>query len=119
MTRSAVTAGILLAIALLAAVVIAEDKRDEEGKPKSEPLRTYYRNIAAKYEFFSDAAREQPLKFVEKPVMKWANDDDWSGDVFVWMRGETPEVIGCVLTGPTEPKGRRIVFQEFHLLAEQ
>jgi len=119
MTRSAVAMGILLGIALLAPFVVAEDKPDEEGKQKSEPLRTYYGRTAAKYEFFSDAAREQPLKLVEKPVMKWANDDDWSGDVFVWTRGETPEVIGCVLTGPTEPKGRRIAFQEFHLLAEQ
>jgi hypothetical protein len=110
---------LMIVFALAAQFLAVEDPPAEEGKQKSEPLRTYYGKAAAKYEFFRDAAKEQPLKLVEKPVMKWANDDDWSGDVFVWMRDEIPEVIGCVLTGPTEPKGRRIAFQEFHLLAEQ
>src|SRR6266478_6625459 len=101
MARSAAMTGILLGIVLLAPVVIADDKPGEEGKQKSEPLRSYYAKSAAKYAFFRDAAKEQPLKLVEKPVMKWANDDDWSGDVFVWTRDEIPEVIGCVLSGPT------------------
>jgi hypothetical protein len=110
---------LMIVFALAAQFLAVEDPPAEEAKPKSEPLRTYYGKTAANYEFFRDNAKEQPLKLVEKPVMKWANDDDWSGDVFVWTREEVPEVIGCVLTGPTEPKGRRIAFQEFHLLAEQ
>jgi hypothetical protein len=51
---------------------------------------------------------------VKKPIMRWANDDDWSGDVFVWTHGGRPEVIGCILSGPGE---KRPVFHEFHLLA--
>jgi hypothetical protein len=120
MTRTVIVShAIFLAVVVVASIAIAEDKPDNEGKQKTEPLYAYYGEAAAKYEFARDAAREQPLKLVEKPVMKWATDDDWSGGVYVWMRDERPAVIGCLLTGPTEPKGRRIAFQEFHLLSEE
>jgi len=39
------------------------------------------------------------------------------GDVFVWNRGDRPQVIGCILTGPGDAK-KRLAFQEFHLLSE-
>ena len=120
MTRITIVLFAILPAALLdAPSVIAEDKPDDEGKHKTEPLYAYYGKVAAKYEFFRDAAKEQPLKLIEKPVMKWATDDDWSGGVYVWKRNDLPAVIGCLLTGPTEPKGRRIAFQEFHLLSEE
>jgi hypothetical protein len=81
-------------------------------------LRTYYRKASEKYVFFRDADRNQPLTLAEKPVMKWANDNDWSGDVFVWTWDDQPEVIGCILSGP-QAGNRRGVIQEFHLLATE
>ena len=109
---------LIIALALAAHFAAVEVPPADDAKPKGDALRTYYAKTAAKYEFFHDEARKQPLKLVEKPVMTWTNDGDWSGDVFVWMRDDQPEVIGCPLTGPTETKTQRIAFQEFHLLAE-
>jgi hypothetical protein len=108
----------ILFLGLLAPVLANDEPSSNEAKSKIGALRNYYSKTAGKYEFYHDAARQQPLTFVEKPVMKWANDDDWSGDVFVWTRNERPEVIGCVLTGPADNK-MRIAFQEFHLLADE
>jgi hypothetical protein len=116
MHRRLLVTGLLLLA--LGPVLANEDPPADEGKQKTDALRTYYGKMAGKYEFFRDAERKQPLKLAEKPVMKWANDDDWSGDLFVWMWDERPEVIGCILTGPQE-NNRRIAFQEFHLLAAE
>jgi hypothetical protein len=108
-----------LVLLALVPVLANEDSPTPERKQKIDALRTYYGTAAGKYEFFRDSDRKQPLKLAEKPVMTWANDGDWSGDVFVWSRDERPEVIGCLLTGPTATKGQRIAFQEFHVLAEE
>ena len=81
-------------------------------------VRAEYLDDAQKYQFHHDAERQHELKLVAKPVMRWANDDDWSGDVFVWLHAGRPEVIGCILSGPGTD-GRRPVYHEFHLLAEQ
>lgn len=82
---------------------------------KPDDLRAEYLADAQKYQFHHDAERQQALKLVEQPVMRWANDDDWSGDVFVWTHAGRPEVIGCILAGPNDG-GRRLMFHEFHLL---
>ena len=50
--------------------------------------------------------------------MTWANDDDWVGDVFVWTADGRPQVVGCIITGPANNRNR-LVFNEFHLLAEE
>ena len=107
-----------LMLPMLAPIQANEDQRAEDGKQKNEALRIYYRTTAEKYQFFHDADETQPLTLVEKPVMKWANYDDWSGDVFVWTWDDRPEVIGCILSGPREGH-RRGVGSEFHLLATE
>jgi hypothetical protein len=90
---------------------------DQTAPPdKLDAVRAEYLADAQKYVFHHDAEREQPLSLLEKPVMRWANDDDWSGDVFVWTHAGRPEVIGCILSGPG---ASRPVFHEFHLLADQ
>jgi len=106
----------LIVAGLLAQAPTQENAPPDEARQKVDALRNYYGKTASGYAFYSDAAKAQRLHLIEKPVMKWANDDDWSGDVFVWTRNERPEVIGCILSGPAENK-MRIVFQEFHLLA--
>jgi hypothetical protein len=91
-----------------------------EGEKDSAPLahlRRAYRADAEKYEFHHDADRKHALKMLEKPIMRWANDDDWSGDVFIWTHDGLPEVVGCILSGPGTTD--RLVFHEFHLLAEE
>ena len=108
--------GLLLPV--LAPVLANDDSPAEDAKQKTDPLRTYYARSAARFEFFRDAESQQPLKLADKPVMKWANDDDWSGDVCVWTWNDRPEVIGCILTGPAK-NDQRIAFQEFHLLAAE
>jgi hypothetical protein len=50
--------------------------------------------------------------------LRWATDDDWSCDVFVWTHKGRPEVIGCILSGPGND-AQRLLFHEFHLLAEK
>ena len=57
-------------------------------------------------QFHRDAERQHELKLVEKPIMRWANDDDWSGDVFVWTHAGRPAVIGCILSGPSGETNR-------------
>lgn len=103
--------------ALFAAVVAtAIAAADEREKPLAgEPLREIYREEAEKCEFTH--ADGEKLTLAREPVMRWSNDDDWSGDVFVWTHRGKPEVIGCVLSGPFGD--RRNVYQEFHLLAEK
>jgi hypothetical protein len=80
-------------------------------------VRAEYLADAQKYQFHHDAERQRELKLVEKPVMRWSTDDDWSGDVFVWTNAGRPEVIGCILSGPGA--SGRPVYHEFHVLAEQ
>lgn len=106
----------LIVVGLLAQAPAKGNDPPDEARQKVDALRSYYGKTAGGYLFYNDAAKTQRLNLVEKPVMKWANDDDWSGDVFVWTRNERPEVIGCLLSGPTENK-MRLVFQEFHLLS--
>ena len=84
---------------------------------KLDAVRAEYLVDAQKYQFHHDAERQHELKLVERPVMRWATDDDWSGDVFVWTHTGRPEVIGCILSGPGA--GGRPVYHEFHLLAER
>ena len=87
----------------------------KEPKAASAPLREQYLLAAKKYEFFLDKDKKVPLAFEPNPVFSWSNDDDWSGDVFVWAAGGRPRVIGCVLSGPGKPG--RLAFHEFHALS--
>lgn len=77
-------------------------------------LRDAYLADAQRYTFLHDDAE---LQLVEKPIMRWDTDDDWSGDVFVWAHQGRPEVVGCILSGPGSPTSRH-VYHEFHLLAD-
>ncbi len=117
------TFGILLC--LLAQPARQDEAREGEAPAEPRPaataleyLRGQYREDAEKYAFYADEERKQSLKLVEKPVMRWATDDDWSGDVFVWMHDGQPGVIGCILSGPSGP-ANRIVYDEFHVLGER
>jgi hypothetical protein len=84
-----------------------------------EPLRAEYRADAEKYEFTANADEKHPFALVEKPIMRWASDDDWSGDVFLWAdKNSQPRIVGCMLSGPTK-EGRRMAFHEFHLLSDR
>jgi len=101
--------------------LLAEPSSDGAAKPAqsaTEYLRAEYLTDAEKYEFGSGDEQAQRLELVAKPVMTWANDDDWSGDVFVWMHKGQPAVIGSILAGPAGTANRN-VFHEFHLLAEK
>jgi len=107
------------ALAGLSLVVMAfAAEPEDQTKQRIEALRSLYAATAAKYEFYHAGDKAQPLKLVEKPVMKWTNEGDWSGGVFIWTHAQRPAVVGCVMAGPAE-NGNRAVFNEFHLLAEE
>jgi hypothetical protein len=93
------------------------------AESRIEAIRAAYREDAEKYVFHADAERKHELKMVQQPIMRWFNDNDWHGDVFLWTGpGEStgrPAVIGCILSGPTDNSERRNVYHEFHLLAER
>lgn len=99
----------LLCLLALSPVAVA----DEPEKPAADPVREAYQQDAEKCAFVSADGR--PLTLVKEPVLRWSNDDDWSGDVFVWTHAGRPEVIGCILSGPFDQL--RYVYHEFHLLA--
>jgi hypothetical protein len=88
------------------------------GQPgETDALRAEYLADAEKYAFHHDPERLHELKRHDRPIMRWANDDAWSGDVFVWTHAGRPEVVGCILSGPI--RGDRLCYHEFHLLAAQ
>ena len=93
------------------------DPAESASPAAADSLRAAYREDAAKYDFFADEGRTMRLTLVEKPVMAWSTDDDWSGDLFVWTLGSQPAVIGCILSGPAGAS--RSVFHEFHLLSPE
>ncbi len=110
-------------VLVLAACLLAQPVR--EGEAPAEPgggpleyLRAQYRADAEKCVFHADQERKHALQLVEKPIMRWANDDDWSGDVFVWTHDGQPGVIGCMLSGPSGEASRN-AYHEFHLLATE
>jgi hypothetical protein len=72
---------------------------------------------AKKYEFFLDKERSVPLVLAPKAVLHWTSDNDWSGDVFVWMARGRPQVIGCVFSSPGKPE--RPSSHEFHTLSPE
>jgi hypothetical protein len=90
----------------------------ESDAARIDALRSQYQADAEQYELVHDAAHREPLALSDQPIMRWFNDNDWSGDVFVWSREGLPEAIGCVLSGPRDAEQRN-VFHEFHILAPQ
>jgi hypothetical protein len=101
---------------LLIPLLLAQADASADEKSRIEYLRKTYQADAERYEFQRGGEKMTPLQLVGKPVMRWSQDDDWSGDVFVWTHDGAPEIIGCMLSGPGEG-GKRLVFHEFHLLA--
>jgi hypothetical protein len=97
------------------AVAIAEGPPAKDTAT-AKALQKVYLADAEALEFFADAERKQPLHFVRTPVMRWAQPNDWSGDVFLWTRHGRPEIIGCIIAGPDNGAGDRHLYHEFHAL---
>ena len=106
------------AMILLMLFAADESSVDDAATAKTDAIRTYYAKTAATYDFYRDAEKQQRLTLVNSPVFKWASDDAWSGDVFVWTYAGRPEMIGCILSGPNSANLRE-AYQEFHLLGER
>jgi hypothetical protein len=106
---------VLLALCLLAQP--GGDDAARSAQPAAEYLRGQYLRDAEKYAFQLGHEQALALELVKKPVMAWATDDDWSGDVFVWTAEGCPAVIGCILSGPSG--ANRSVYHEFHLLSSE
>jgi hypothetical protein len=99
-------------LTILSAVLAHETERPRAA---ADYVREAYREDAEKCDFaLADGTK---LKLAKDPVMRWSNDDDWSGDVFVWTHDGRPAVIGCVLSGRFNDL--RYIYQEFHLLADR
>lgn len=104
-------------LCLLAPPVAEGDAKDKAANPNLEALRQLYREDAVKYDFHRSEQDGAKLNLRE-PIFSWFNDDDWSGDVFLWTHNKRPAVIGCILSGPAD-NNQRIIFHEFHLLSDQ
>ncbi len=110
-------ATVFLIVPMLCFVARGDDAPPPREKETLSPLREQYQLAAKKYEFFQDKDRKVPLTFEPKSVLSWSQDDDWSGDVFVWMVKGRPLVLGCILSGPG--KTERQMFHEFHSLSAE
>jgi hypothetical protein len=95
----------------------ADDAPPSREKESMNPLREHYQLAAKKYEFYLDKDRKVPLVLEPNPILHWSSDNDWSGDVFVWMAAGRPQIIGCMLSSPTKPE--RTAIHEFHTLAAE
>jgi hypothetical protein len=100
----------------LAGPVSASDNPAPKDASAAKALQKLYLADAEGIEFFADAEKQQPLNFVRTPAMRWAQPDDWSGDVFLWTQHGRPEIVGCILSGPVDASGERMIFHEFHAL---
>lgn len=109
------TRSLCLLLASITPVAVADEPTPPKGA-QTDPLRELYRDDSARYAFTT--AEGEPIELVKEPIMRWSTDDDWSGDVFVWTHKKRPEVIGCVMSGPTSDNLRKVV-HEFHLLADK
>jgi hypothetical protein len=102
-------------------VVCASARGDDPPRPPEKevltPLREQYLAAAKKYEFFLDKDRKVPLVFEPKSILHWTMDNDYSGDVFVWMAHGRPQVVGCMLSSPG--KTERAMSHEFHSFATE
>jgi hypothetical protein len=106
------------AILILPVICLATRGDDPPAAPEKDGmrlLREQYQLAAKRYEFFLDPDRKVPLAFEPNPILHWASDNDWSGDVFVWTAKGRPQVVGCILSSPTKPA--RTAIHEFHTLA--
>jgi hypothetical protein len=91
---------------------------DDGGTGSMESVRAQYRADAEKYSFYAAARQTPPLALTEKPVLRWSSLNDYSGDVFIWTSEGLPIVVGCMLSGPSGPRARRMI-HEFHLVGQQ
>jgi hypothetical protein len=105
----------LLIVPIVCFAAWADDAPQPGEKDSQSPLREQYQLAAKKYEFFLDENHKVPLEFEPKAILHWSSDNDWSGDVFVWMARGRPQVIGCMLSSPTKPE--RTAIHEFHTLS--
>jgi hypothetical protein len=105
----------LLIAPLLLLAARGDDPPEPRDKDEKSLLHEHYRLAAKKYVFFLDKDNKAPLEFEPKPIFHWTSDNDWSGDVFVWMWRGRPQVIGDFYSSPTKPN--RTERHAFHTLS--
>jgi hypothetical protein len=111
---------ILLSVALLGTVALAEEQEDADKKLRDQLLAVYHEHAASyKIELGSEGTE---LSLQAKPVFAWLNPARVAtprlqhGAVFVWTHEGRAEVIGTVFS---QTKGQQdpVMFHEFHSLA--
>ena len=90
--------------------------KDQPEAKKGDWLHEAYLKDASEYEFFLDEAKQQKLKLLRDPVMRWTSGGDYKGEVYVWTHQGAAAVVGCIFSGP-QGKTSRSVMHEFHSLA--
>jgi hypothetical protein len=79
-------------------------------------LHEIYLRDASEYQFFLDAQKRQELKLRREPVMRWASEADYIGEVYIWTYQGAAAIVGCIYSAP-EGKNARRIRHEFHSLA--
>ena len=93
-----------------------EAPKDQPDHKRAAWLHENYLKDASEYDFFLDEAKQQKLKLLRDPVMRWTSGGDYNGEVYVWTHQGSAAVVGCIFSGPQGKTGRSIM-HEFHSLA--
>jgi len=120
MTRNTISNSFtpLLAIAFLAVCAVCWSEDKEQEKQWSTEAARLALAEAKTYEIRAGKKDGESVQLNETPVLKWSNSINVSvhGAVFVWMRGDRPEVIASIF----KFNSPRVNFSaEFQLLSEQ
>ena len=83
----------------------------------------FYQREASEYDIFLGGAGGEKLKFLERPVFRWAapmSQNEFNGVIFVWTHNGRPEVVGSIWSvASKQVKGRRNIAHTFHSLAQK
>src|SRR5262249_49887770 len=94
---------VFVACASLAAIAAGRGGWGQESPPEEAEAawRELYLSEAQSLQLFAiDGADRHPLKFHDKPVMRWVSFNGFNGDVFVWLHEGRPEIVGNIVGFP-------------------
>jgi hypothetical protein len=89
--------------------------KDQSKNKRAAWLHEVYLREASAYEFYRDDHKRQKLELRREPVMRWASEGDFNGEVYVWTHQGAATIVGCIFSGP-QGKNARGIYHEFHSL---
>ncbi len=90
------------------------------AEPPTAELLKLHVSEAQSYRIYLDEQKSEELKLQPKPIFTWTNlvgEHTQLGHLFVWVRGDRPEVIGTMFSTQASNPRQRTVIHEFHTLS--